>query len=66
MVGPDDLDRYYRIQESAKSKSIEWIDLQRYFGQDIKDDDKDTAPGTSDLAIRNQYKAWLNYMSREA
>ncbi|MBT7952312.1 MAG: Rieske 2Fe-2S domain-containing protein [Gammaproteobacteria bacterium] len=66
MVGPDDLDCYYRIQESAKSKSIEWIDLQRYFGQDIKDDDKDTAPGTSDLAIRNQYKAWLNYMSREA
>lgn len=63
MVGPDDLDCYYRIQESAKTGEIEWVDLHRYFGQETQHDDKVTAVGTSDLAIRNQYRAWLQYMS---
>lgn len=63
MVGPDDLDCYYRIQESAKAGSIEWVDLHRYLGQDEVESGKVTAPGTSDLSIRNQYKAWLEYMS---
>ena len=65
MVGPDDLDCYYRIQESASSGSIDWIDLHRYFGQDQSSESGTTAPGTSDLSIRNQYKAWLDYMCRE-
>ena len=66
MVGPDDLDCYYRIQESASSGSIEWIDLHRYFGQDQDSEESTTAPGTSDLSIRNQYRAWLDYMCRES
>ena len=64
MVGPDDLDCYYRIQESAKTGSIKWVDLHRYLGQEDEANGKVTAPGTSDLSIRNQYKAWLNYMSK--
>ena len=66
MVGPDDLDCYYRIHESAKKGDIEWIDAHRYLGQDVEEDEKTTAAGTSDLALRNQYKAWLQYMSQEA
>ncbi|NKB36146.1 MAG: Rieske 2Fe-2S domain-containing protein [Gammaproteobacteria bacterium] len=62
MVGPDDLDCYYRIQESASNGSIDWIDLHRYFGQDQSEASSLTAMGTSDLGIRNQYQAWLDYM----
>ncbi len=64
MVGPDDLDCYYRIQESAESGSIQWIDLHRFAGQDLNEQGKVTATGTSDLSIRNQYKAWLAYMCK--
>ena len=63
MVGPDDLDCYIRIQESAAAGAIEWIDMQRHFGREVRDGERLTATGTSDLALRNQYTAWLEYMT---
>ena len=63
MVGPDDLDCYIRIQESAATGAIEWIDMQRHFGREVRDGERLTATGTSDLALRNQYTAWLEYMT---
>ena len=63
MVGPDDLDCYIRIQESAAAGAIEWIDMQRHFGREVRDGERLTATGTSDLALRNQYTAWLEYMA---
>lgn len=66
MVGPDDLDCYVRIQKSAEAGAIEWIDMHRHHGRDVQEDDRLTATGTSDLALRNQYLAWLDYMTGEA
>ena len=63
MVGPDDLDCYIRIQQSAAAGAIEWIDMHRHHGREQRAGDKVTAPGTSDLALRNQYAAWLDYMT---
>ena len=63
MVGPDDLDCYIRIQESAAAGAIEWINMQRHFGREVRDRERLTATGTSDLALRNQYTAWLEYMT---
>lgn len=65
MVGPDDLDCYVRIQKSAESGAIKWIDMHRHYGRDIYEDGQTTAVGTSDLALRNQYLAWLEYMTDE-
>jgi phenylpropionate dioxygenase-like ring-hydroxylating dioxygenase large terminal subunit len=62
MVGPDDLNCYMRIQESANNTAIEWIDMHRHYGRETMDGERNTAPGTSDLALRNQYSAWLNYL----
>ena len=62
MVGPDDLDCYIRIQQSAEAGAIEWIDMQRHFGREVQDGQRLRAKGTSDLALRNQYVAWLDYM----
>ena len=64
MIGPDDLDCYIRIQESAAAGVIDWIDMHRHFGKEEYDGEKSTAIGTSDLALRNQYTAWLEYMAK--
>lgn len=63
MVGPDDLDCYRRVQEGLASQAGEWVDLHRYFGQEKVEDGHTVAPGTSDLSFRNQYAAWMNYMT---
>ncbi len=63
MVGPDDLNCYVRIQKSAESGAINWIDMHRHYGRDTQEGERTLAVGTSDLALRNQYTAWLDYMT---
>jgi len=63
MVGPDDLDCYVRIQKSAEAGAIEWIDMHRHYGREVEQGGQLKAIGTSDLALRNQYIAWMDYMS---
>ena len=63
MVGPDDLNCYVRIQESAESGAIQWIDMHRHLGRETMQEGRTTAIGTSDLALRNQYMAWIEYMT---
>jgi len=66
MVGPDDWNCYSRMQESLQSGSSDWVDLHRYLGrEEVREGDIIRAKGTSDISMRNQYKAWLDYMSSE-
>lgn len=65
MVGPDDWDCYSRMQESLQSDSTLWVDMRRGIGKDVVEGDRRTSFGTSDLSFRNQYRAWLDYMTRE-
>ena len=66
MVGPDDWDCYTRMQEGLVSDARVWVDVRRGIGKE-----EDTGAGrrksfgTSDLAFRNQYQAWLSYMTQE-
>ena len=66
MVGPDDLDCYNRMQEALQSSASDWVDMQRYFGKDEVSDARRTGTGTSDLTFRNQYAAWLQFMTQAA
>lgn len=63
MVGPDDWDCYARMQESLVSQSYEWVDMRRGLGKEEQADGKEKSFGTSDLSFRNQYRAWLQYMT---
>lgn len=65
-VGPDDMSCYDRIQEAAEAGTIEWIDLHRHLGRDVQAGERVTAIGTSDLALRNQYTAWVDYMTTKS
>ena len=64
--GPDDLDCYNRMQEALQSSASDWVDMQRYFGHDEVSGEKRTGTGTSDLTFRNQYAAWLQFMTQAA
>ncbi len=63
MVGPDDWDCYSRMQESLRSDSYEWVDIRRGIGKEDHEGQALRSFGTSDLSFRNQYKAWLAYMT---
>lgn len=66
LVGPDDQEAYWRQQCGLESVASEWVSMHRDAGQD-----EEIAPGhfyakgSSDLACRNQYRAWRGYMVDE-
>jgi phenylpropionate dioxygenase-like ring-hydroxylating dioxygenase large terminal subunit len=57
IVTSDDHEIFERIQQSLASGRHEWVDLSRGL-------EKEHAPeGTNELPMRNQHRAWAQYMS---
>ncbi|HTW88896.1 MAG TPA: Rieske 2Fe-2S domain-containing protein [Candidatus Binataceae bacterium] len=63
MVMADDIEIYNRVQEGLAAKRPEWIDLGRNLNDDVRADGATSGLGTSELPIRNQFRAWIDYMS---
>jgi phenylpropionate dioxygenase-like ring-hydroxylating dioxygenase large terminal subunit len=64
----DDLEVYGRTQRGLTDASAtEWIYLGRGFGGDVPDEHgtRRGVTGTSEIFIRNQMSAWLQYMTAE-
>ncbi len=60
----DDIEIFERTQRGLTNDAADWIDLSRGLGlEDTTDDGRTAAGGISDLPIRNQYSAWLRYMT---
>ena len=63
VVGHDALHAYRGIQEGLRASGNEWISLHRNHDP-AEDGQKDvTAIGTSEISMRNQYRAWARYMT---
>jgi phenylpropionate dioxygenase-like ring-hydroxylating dioxygenase large terminal subunit len=63
----DDLEVYERIQRGLASAAPEWVYIGRGYGRDIDDGSTQRgASGTSEVFIRGQMRAWLDYMTRDA
>ena len=64
MVNADDLENWTRAQAGLESDGGDWVSFHRNYGED---EDMDgavlTRSGTSEAPMRNQFKAWLRYMS---
>jgi len=60
VVGHDDLHCYRAIQEGLAAEGNDWVNLQR----DFKDGEAGefNANGTSDVSMRNQFRAWREFM----
>ena len=63
VVGHDDLNAYRGIQEGLHAGGNPWISLHRNFSADEIGKKDVTAVGTSEISMRNQYRAWSKFMT---
>ena len=63
----DDLEVYERVQRGLSSGEVDWVYIARGHGRDIEEKNGlRRKTGTSEVYIRAQMKAWLDYMTRDA
>ena len=63
----DDLEVYERLQRGLSSGAVEWVYIGRGHGRDIDEagGTRRGATGTSEVFIRGQMRAWLDYMTTQ-
>jgi phenylpropionate dioxygenase-like ring-hydroxylating dioxygenase large terminal subunit len=64
----DDLEVYERLQRGLSSGAVDWIYIGRGHGGDVDEADgtRRGNTGTSEVFIRSQMRAWLDYMGADA
>ena len=64
----DDLEVYERVQRGFSSGAVEWLHIGRGHGRDVDEPDgtRRGGTGTSEVYIRAQMRAWLDYMTAGA
>ena len=63
VVGHDDLQAYRGIQAGLHAGGNPWVSLHRNFDAAEVGAGDVTAVGTSEISMRNQYRAWSRYMT---
>ena len=63
VVGHDDLHAYRSIQAGLHAGGNEWVSLHRNHDPAEDKSSDQIVVGTSELPIRNQYRAWSRYMT---
>jgi len=66
VVGHDDLHCYRQIQEGLAARGNEWVDLRRNFDPAELGQADVTTNGTSEISMRNQFRAWKKFMLLDA
>ena len=63
----DDLEVYERIQHGLAAGAPEWVYIGRGYGRDVDEPGaRRGATGTSEVFIRGQMRAWLDYMTPQS
>jgi len=63
VVGHDDLHAYRSIQEGLRSNGNQWVSLHRDFDPAEIGQPDVTTNGTSEISMRNQFRAWKKFMT---
>jgi benzoate/toluate 1,2-dioxygenase subunit alpha len=63
VVGHDDLHAYRSIQEGLHASGNEWVSMHRNFDANEVGQAEVIAGGTSEIFMRNQYRAWADFMT---
>ncbi len=67
LVASDDLEIFERCQRGLVDPAAEWVDMSRAIGRDAPAvSGAVDAPGTSELPVRAQMRAWRAWMEAEA
>ena len=64
IVGHDDLEMYSRIQRGLHVNALEWVNIQRLYSDDEPVDETAVVNGTSERQMRNQFHAWVKFMTQ--
>jgi hypothetical protein len=65
LINADDLENFWKCHQGLASGGGDWVSFARHHGHDIeKPGEVSSAPnqGTSEAPMRNQMKAWAEYM----
>jgi phenylpropionate dioxygenase-like ring-hydroxylating dioxygenase large terminal subunit len=65
LINADDLENFWKCHQGLSSDGGDWVSFARHFGHDVeKPGEVSSAPnqGTSEAPMRNQMKAWAEYM----
>jgi phenylpropionate dioxygenase-like ring-hydroxylating dioxygenase large terminal subunit len=67
-VQTDDVEAFVRSQRGLQSLGTEWVDISRGLGAEEHDMASQVTRelATHEMAVRAQYRAWVNYMTAEA
>jgi hypothetical protein len=63
VVGHDDLHCYRSAQEGLAAEGNEWVSLHRDFKESELGAGEQTCNGTSEISMRNQFRAWREFMA---
>lgn len=66
VVGHDDLHAYRAIQEGLAASGNAWVSLHRDYRAGEGEAQDLTVNGTSEISMRNQFRAWARYMAPQA
>ncbi len=66
VVMPDDIEVYARCQEGLKTQGGDWVSQHRDAGRDRPIAGGFVGNGLSELPMRNQFRAWAQYMTQDA
>jgi phenylpropionate dioxygenase-like ring-hydroxylating dioxygenase large terminal subunit len=63
MINADDLENFWRCQRGLDSEGGDWVSFHRNAGQDLVEGDIIRSKnGTSEAPMRNQFRAWAQWM----
>ena len=65
LVAHDDIHIFETVQHALSAGSEDWVSFHRGYKADEPGDDVATT-GTNEMLMRNQYRAWVRYMSGSA
>ncbi|MEI7968008.1 MAG: Rieske 2Fe-2S domain-containing protein [Betaproteobacteria bacterium] len=64
MINADDLENWTKGQRGLESDGGDWVSFHRHFGTDTEDGGVlYSSSGTSEVVMRNQFRAWAEYMA---
>jgi phenylpropionate dioxygenase-like ring-hydroxylating dioxygenase large terminal subunit len=63
VVGHDDLEMYERAQRGLHANGNEWVNLQRLYEPGESERRNSVTDGTSEVQMRNQFRAWAKFMT---
>ncbi len=64
VVGHDDLEMYERAQIGLRTDAHEWVNIQRLYDPNEQADVTEVVNGTSEKQMRNQFHAWVKFMTQ--